>query len=49
MERQINLGALDAAGLRGRCKLDLFDRNQDGQRDLAIGTGRRLRILGKAN
>jgi hypothetical protein len=28
------------AGLSGRCKLDFFDWNQDGQLDLVIGTGR---------
>lgn len=27
-------------GMSGRCKLDLFDWNQDGQLDLVIGTGR---------
>jgi hypothetical protein len=28
------------AGLSGRCKLDLFDWNQDGHLDFVIGTGR---------
>ena len=30
--------------MSGRCKLDLFDWNQDGQLDLVIGTGRVVSI-----
>lgn len=31
-------------GMSGRCKLDLFDWNQDGQLDFVIGTGRVVSI-----